>query len=98
MSKKVSYTCREKEEIQKMKSILTFQKWTKKMSKIDPSKTFLLRKKFVLIKKNYRHKLNESIFYSEHNFFIFFAKKYLGTFCVDNIYQHVDEFKFQKFR
>ena len=45
-SKKVPYTCREKEGIQKMKSILTFQKWTKKMSKNGLPKMSLLTEIF----------------------------------------------------
>ena len=38
---------------QKMKSVLTFSKWTKKMSKIDLSKLLLLTENFVLIMKIY---------------------------------------------
>ena len=50
------------------------------MSKNEKRKYFLLTKIFVSMLKNYRHKLNEKIFFDEHNFFIFFAEKYLGTF------------------
>jgi len=67
-----------------MKSILTFSKWTKKMSKIDLSKMSLLTKNFVLIKKNYGVKLNENKKNCYDNFFkknlkIFSQKKYMET-------------------
>ncbi len=65
-----------------MKSILIFQKWTKKMSKIEISKTLLLTKNFVYIEKNYGVVLNENIKKLLAYFFIFFVEKYLGIFSV----------------
>jgi len=61
-----------------MKSILTFPKWTKKMSKIDLSKILLLTKNFVLVKKKYRHKLNQI----KKNCYDIFLKKDLKIFSM----------------
>ena len=69
-----------------MKSVLTFQKWTKKMSKIDLSKKSLLTEFFDLIMKFYGVILNENEKFYEHIFFIFFVEKYLGTFSTTNIW------------
>jgi len=55
------------------------------MSKIDLSKTLLLRKFFVSIMKFYGHILNLKIIFCDDIFFIFFAEKYLGTFSVGYI-------------
>ena len=67
-----------------MKSILTFQKWTKKMSKIDLSKKSLLRKFFIILINFYGVKLNDiKIFYC-HIFF----KKIVESFSISYIWKH----------
>jgi len=65
-----------------MKSILTFSKWTKKMSKIDLPKMSLLRKFFVSIMKNYRHKLNQKKIFYDDIFLYFFCGKGFRVFFV----------------
>ena len=52
------------------------------MSKIDLSKTLLLRNFFVLILKNYGNKLNQKNLFYGHKIFNFFEEKGLGVFYV----------------
>jgi hypothetical protein len=66
-----------------MKSILTFSKWTKKMSKIDLSKILLLTKNFVLIMKIYGVILNQKKLFCYDIFF----KKNLKIFSQSSLWK-----------
>ena len=63
MEQKVTYTSRENLKIQKMKSVLTFSKWTKKMSKNDLTKMSLLTEIFYDDLENLSSQINPNIFY-----------------------------------
>jgi hypothetical protein len=65
-----------------MKSILTFENWTKKMSKNEKPKYFLLTEFFITILKNYGVKLNEKFIFCHDKFFI----KNLKTFYIWRLY------------
>jgi hypothetical protein len=53
-----------------LKSVLTFEKWTKKMSKFEKTKYSLLTKKINTMLKIYRNKLNEKFLKCDDNFFV----------------------------
>ena len=75
-----------------MKSILTFKKWTKKMSKNRMPKKSLLTKFSLTIIKIYRHKLNQIFFFM---IVIFFIKK-LKVFFISYIMEIKEIKKLEK--
>jgi hypothetical protein len=61
---------------------LNFQKWTKKMSKIDIPKHFLLTKFSYSMLKNYGDNLNDNKKFYDDKFFIFLRKTILELFIL----------------
>jgi hypothetical protein len=62
------------------------------MSKNQYAKSLLLRKNFVTMLKNYRHKLNLEKYFVIIFFYIFSAEKYLGVFSIDIISMEINGF------
>jgi hypothetical protein len=74
-----------------MKSILTFQKWTKKMSKIGLPKYSLLTDFLFLSFDIYRHKRDCKKIIYDCNFLYFFCGKGFRVLYVDYLGENVNQ-------